>query len=154
MPYPVRLVSIDLHFLPFCPLSWLAGTTEEVADAMHACGLQTERNDKEVAAKYARLYFDRNNKASTEGLHVQLYVEKLQAQDPIKSQADDFIMAGRVAVMLRGFGDALHQHRSTAQAWLPFAEAFLREHGALPNEPEARIVANANLARRKSRIER
>mmetsp|Transcript_61198 Transcript_61198/g.167789 ORF Transcript_61198/g.167789 Transcript_61198/m.167789 type:complete len:165 (+) Transcript_61198:1877-2371(+) len=161
----------------------------------------------------ARLYYDRNNKASTEGLHVQLYLEKLQAEDPIVSQADDYLMCGRVAVMLRGFGDALHQPRSmwppllrpplppprpppllpsvpprliysrrsihitrptpfyqgkcqdthhphdhpnhlpgTAQAWLPFAEALLREAGELPPAAPAEVQRRAKLARRNSRL--
>lgn len=125
---------------------------ERIHKSMLEMGFQTKHNKREVATKLARLYFDRNNKASTDGLHVQLYVEKLQQQDPIVSQADDYLMAGRVAIMLRGFGDHLHQHRSTAQAWLPFAEALLREHGELPTISRRETNKRAQLARRNSRL--
>ena len=119
---------------------------------MGEMGFKTKYSNPEVAVKLARLYFDRNNKDSTEGLHVQLYVEKLQAIDPIVAQADDYLMAGRVAVMLRGFGDALHQHRSTAQAWLPFAERVLREAGELDPASPAAVAARAQMSRRDSRL--
>ena len=51
-----------------------------------------------------------------------------------------------------GFGDALHQPRSTAQAWLPFAEALLREAGELPPVGQAEVTRRAILARRDSRL--
>mmetsp|Transcript_61199 Transcript_61199/g.167794 ORF Transcript_61199/g.167794 Transcript_61199/m.167794 type:complete len:569 (+) Transcript_61199:296-2002(+) len=128
------------------------GDDEKIAASMYEAGFRTKHQKQDVICKMARLYYDRNNKASTEGLHVQLYLEKLQAEDPIVSQADDYLMCGRVAVMLRGFGDALHQPRSTAQAWLPFAEALLREAGELPPAAPAEVQRRAKLARRNSRL--
>jgi hypothetical protein len=42
---------------------------------------------------------------------------------------DDYIMAGRVAVLLRGLGYALKYKISPAKVWAPMAQALLKEYG-------------------------
>ena len=61
----------------------------------YAAGFRTKHQKQDVICKMARLYYDRNNKASTEGLHVQLYLEKLQAEDPIVCQVGGGGRGGR-----------------------------------------------------------
>jgi hypothetical protein len=98
--------------------------------------------DPFVGYETAKLYFDRDDKIATRGMHVQEFVEDLGARDPVTSINDDFVLAGRASMMLRGLGHALNQHRSTAGAWLPQAQRVLREAG----EPE---TAEATLAVQK-----
>jgi aarF domain-containing kinase len=104
----------------------------KVAAFMKATGFRVANDDPEAIYKYGRLYYDRDDKVSTGGLHVQEYMESLSEKSAIVHVNDEFIMAGRTALMLRGLGHALNQHRSTAQAWAPFARAVLVENGEDP----------------------
>ena len=96
---------------------------------MGEMGFKTKYSNPEVAVKLARLYFDRNNKASTEGLHVQLYVEKLQAMDPIVAQADSPIyLDSRTSVSGRSYtleAKFVKSGSGTGSSWLVPAGAIL-----------------------------
>jgi hypothetical protein len=71
--------------------------------------------------------YDLDSKTLTGGKHIQLFMEELQARDPIIQLPTDFIMVSRASLMLRGLAHALHQSRSTAKAWRPIAERVLRD---------------------------
>jgi hypothetical protein len=60
----------------------------------------------------------------------QVYMEYLQDQDPVRQLPRDFIMVGRVSIMIRGLAHALNQSRSVAKAWKPIAEKVLRHEGS------------------------
>jgi aarF domain-containing kinase len=106
---------------------------DDAATLVHfrALGFKSKYNNDEVALKLAKVYFDTNSIEQTEGKHIAKYLEDLQKLDPIVEQAQDFIMACRCGLLLRGFGDALNQRRSVAQEWLSFAETVLREAGEM-----------------------
>lgn len=55
-----------------------------------------------------------------------MFMEDLQARDPISNLPDCYIMVGRTSVILRGFAHALRQSRSIAKAWAPIAEKALQ----------------------------
>lgn len=57
-------------------------------------GFKTERGDPTVAYETARLFFDRDDKLSTRGMHVQEFIEHLSSVDPVKTVADDYVLAG------------------------------------------------------------
>jgi aarF domain-containing kinase len=84
------------------------------------------------------LYFDRDDKLVTKGMHVQAYVEALAARDPVKTVGDDYVLVARASLLLRGLGHALNQHRSAAAAWRPMADAVLRAAG---EDPDALLLA-------------
>jgi len=79
------------------------------------------------AQLYAKVGYDEDNKELTNGKHIQVFMEDLQARDPIIHLPTDFIMVSRSTLMLRGLAHALHQSRSVAKAWRPIAERVLRE---------------------------
>ena len=108
-----------------------------VARLIHDMGLTTRRNDPDTLFRLARVYFDRDDLIATEGLHVQAYIEKLQAADPLVSAPQSFVLVARASIMLRGLGHMLNQHRSGAQAWRPLAVRVLRENG----EDPAKVLA-------------
>lgn len=68
-----------------------------------------------------------DSKELTKGKHIQMFMEDLQARDPIKELPKSFLMVSRITLMLRGLAHALHQSRSVAKAWRPIAERVLRE---------------------------
>ncbi|GAB5033045.1 Hypothetical protein NocV09_01200010, partial [Nannochloropsis oceanica] len=53
----------------------------------------------------------------------------LQKEDPVEFMPQDFVMAGRVALLLRGLALALKYHVSAADAWAPLAQRLLDEYG-------------------------
>ena len=58
---------------------------------------------------------------------LQTYLEKLQEIDPIVKIADDYLMAGRAAMLLRGLGYALKYRINVAQIWSPYVHQLLTE---------------------------
>jgi aarF domain-containing kinase len=99
----------------------------EIVKLMKEAGFQSKTMKEDVIYKYARVSYDEDNDELTEGMHIQLYMEELQRQDPIEQLPDQYIMVGRISVMLRGFAHALRQSRSIAKAWKPIAEKVLKE---------------------------
>ena len=80
-----------------------------------------------------------------------LLVDELQAKDPVTKVGEDYVMVGRVCIMLRGLGYILKQPRSTSDAWLPLAKRILVENGLWDTADDARIAARADvIAARRS----
>jgi len=104
---------------------------EEVIRLMKEAGYKSQNMNKDVIYLYAKVSYDEDNDELTDGKHIQLFMEDIQAKDPIEALPKDFIMVGRISVMLRGLGHALHQPRSVAKAWRPIAESVLKKEGLL-----------------------
>lgn len=104
-----------------------------VVQRMREMDFRTTKNDPEIVFRLAQLYFDRDDRIVTEGMHVQEYVEYLSSNDAVDKINDDYVLIGRCALMLRGLGHALNQHRSTTHAWVPFARQILLEAGENPD---------------------
>ena len=60
---------------------------------------------------------------------MQQFMEHLSKVDEIESGADEFVMASRVSLLLRGLGLHLQYPMHTAKAWRSQAAALLRAHG-------------------------
>lgn len=94
---------------------------------MKEAGFKSERMDEEVMYLYAKVGYDMDTKELTNGKHIQMFMEDIQARDPIISLPKDFMMVSRASLFLRGLAHALHQSRSVAKSWRPIAERVLRE---------------------------
>ena len=99
----------------------------EVIRLMKEAGYKSQNMVEDIIYLYAKVSYDEDNDELTGGKHIQLFMEDIQAKDPIEALPKDFIMVGRIRVMLRGLGHALHQPRSVAKAWKPIAERVLQE---------------------------
>ena len=106
-------------------------------------GVRTARADPDVLYNLALLYFDRDDALVTGGRHVQAHLETLAARDPVVAVGDDYVLAVRTSLLLRGLGHALNQHRSAAAAWQPMADAVVRAAG---EDPDRLLPAAATLA--------
>ena len=100
---------------------------DEVVRLMKEAGFKSEKMDPEVIWLYSKVGYDEDNAQLTGGKHIQMFMEDIQARDPIIDLPKDFIMVGRCTLMLRGLCHALHQSRSIAKVWRPIAERVLRE---------------------------
>ena len=109
-----------------------ASQRAHVARCLQETGLRTKRGDPEVLFKLASLYLDRDDKLATGGRHVQQYIEELERADPVTQIGDDYVMVVRAALMIRGLGHQLNQHRSLAQEWRGVAEKVMRDAGEDP----------------------
>lgn len=105
----------------------------EVAEIAQQVGLSSKRNDPDVLFKFVQLAFDRDDLLATDGKNIQEYMEMLNTKDPLKAVPDDYVLATRCSLMLRGLGHMLNQHRSGAKMWLEQAEKVLRENGEDPS---------------------
>ncbi|KAH9121970.1 hypothetical protein LEN26_010427 [Aphanomyces euteiches] len=104
------------------------GTKEDVArSVVEDVGVMTKHMDPYVLEKMGRTMMDRDDWEITEGMNVQLFVEYLQKRDPIVAQQDDFVMAYRVSLLLRGLSNALRVQVSHAKMWRELAKRALAE---------------------------
>ncbi|RHY79612.1 hypothetical protein DYB30_011834 [Aphanomyces astaci] len=120
-----KITKHQRHQLARCFVALAEGTKEDVVACAVDLGLRTKHMDRDVLEKYMRVAFDRDDKQVTDGLNIQLFIEALEARDPIVSQADDFVMASRVSLLLRGLSYALRYPMSHAQMWAPLAKQIL-----------------------------
>lgn len=100
---------------------------DQIVKLMKEAGYQSRDMNPEVIYKYAKVSYDEDTDELTEGKHIQLFLEDIQARDPITSIPQQFIMVGRTSIMLRGIAHALRQSRSVAKAWKPLAEKVLKD---------------------------
>lgn len=103
----------------------------DIVRLMKEAGFKSKFMNEDNIYRYAKVYYDEDTPELTWGLHVQVFVEQLEAIDPIIEIPDEFIMIGRASLMLRGLAHALHQSRSCAKAWRPLAEKVLKEEGVI-----------------------
>ena len=81
----------------------------------------------QVIFSLATLYFDRDDPEVTGGLDARAYLQSLQEYDPIRTVPDDFVLAARVAALLRGLGSLLGLRVCVARHWRPVATRALRQ---------------------------
>ncbi|RHY98298.1 hypothetical protein DYB35_006748 [Aphanomyces astaci] len=99
------------------------GTNDDVVRSVTTdVGLVTKHMDPYVLEKMGRTMMDRDDWEITEGMNIQLFVEYLQKRDPILHQEDDYIMAYRVSLLLRGLSNALRYPVSHANMWKALAK--------------------------------
>ena len=119
--------------LLFCKLiiSLADENKDGVVKALKEAGYKSQRMDEDIMYTYARVAYDEDNETLTEGKHIQLFMEELHDRDPVETLPQQYIMASRVSILLRGLGHAVHQSRSVAKEWRPIAEKALQDAGEL-----------------------
>nr|CCA27146.1 glycoside hydrolase putative [Albugo laibachii Nc14] len=85
------------------------GSKEDIVHALTVgMGVRSAKMNPYFLEKQARLMFDRDDLSITEGRNVQNFVEYLDLIDQIVEVPDEYIMAFRTSLLLRGFSYALH----------------------------------------------
>eukprot|EP00285_Hemiselmis_virescens_P001141 CAMPEP_0173411638 /NCGR_PEP_ID=MMETSP1356-20130122/77523_1 /TAXON_ID=77927 ORGANISM="Hemiselmis virescens, Strain PCC157" /NCGR_SAMPLE_ID=MMETSP1356 /ASSEMBLY_ACC=CAM_ASM_000847 /LENGTH=180 /DNA_ID=CAMNT_0014373425 /DNA_START=13 /DNA_END=555 /DNA_ORIENTATION=+ len=104
------------------------GTPDRVSQiSMREMGVVTKHMNPEIHYKSAAFWYDRDD--VTNGMNVHKFLEWMHETDPIEVLPDEFVMAGRVSVLLRGMGAAFGLKVSVASAWVAYAEELLRSQG-------------------------
>jgi aarF domain-containing kinase len=126
----VKVLTKDERLL-FCQLIVALANEDKdsVVKLLKQAGYKTRYMDPNIMYRFATLAYDQDNAKLTEGKHIQVYMEHLHDNDPVEHLPQQYIMASRVSILLRGLGHNVHQSRSVAKVWKPIAEAELRKEG-------------------------
>jgi aarF domain-containing kinase len=100
---------------------------DEIVRLMKQLGYKSRDMDEDNIYLYAKVGYDQDNYELLGGKHIQVFMEELQAKDPIDTLPRDLLMVSRASIMLRGLAHSLHQSRSVAKAWRPIAEKVLQD---------------------------
>lgn len=103
----------------------------EIIRLMKKAGYKSANMDEDAIYRYSKVSYDEDTPKLTGGKHIQLFLEDLQAKDPIESLPDQYILVGRASVILRGLAHTLHQSRSVAKLWKPIAVEVLRKEALI-----------------------
>jgi len=96
------------------------------------------RNKMEMRGKYGKpeviyriacFWNDRQTKDILGNMNIVQFLDWAQLQDPVISINDEYVLMGRVAVLLRGMGNAFGLNLRTSLYWKPYAEHLLKLHG-------------------------
>eukprot|EP00049_Salpingoeca_infusionum_P003030 m.62438 g.62438 ORF g.62438 m.62438 type:complete len:567 (+) comp11912_c0_seq2:1558-3258(+) len=105
---------------------------DKVFQVHHEMGFRTEKGSKYVSYRLATIGFNRDDAQVTEGMNLQSYFEHLGKLDPVTESADQYVMASRVSLLLRGLGLHLSYPMHTAVMWKAAALQFLKEQNVDP----------------------
>ena len=100
---------------------------DEIVSLMKRLGYKSRDMNQDNIYLYAKVGYDQDNHELTGGKHIQVFMEDLQAKDPIYELPRELLMVSRASTMLRGLAHYLHQSRSVAKIWRPIAEQVLKE---------------------------
>jgi len=98
------------------------------------------RNKMEMIGKYGKpeviyrtacFWNDRQTKDILGNMNIPQFLDWAQAQDPVLSINDEYVLMGRVAVLLRGMGNAFGLQLRTSLYWKPYAEHLLKLQGEI-----------------------
>jgi aarF domain-containing kinase len=92
-------------------------------------GAITKKRDFDIAYLHNAFWNDRDTADITKGMNHHVFNEWLQEQDPIITLPDEFIMAGRLNILLRGMGKAFGLKIKMSKVWEQQARDFLQRHG-------------------------
>jgi aarF domain-containing kinase len=113
-----RLARLMISLLSPNPLDAVRVYSQEM-------GVKTKNMRSDILYKMAAFWYDRDSDDITGGMNVHSFTEWLHVQDPVTFLPDEYVMPGRVSVLLRGMGAAFGIKIQTAHAWAPHARACL-----------------------------
>lgn len=92
-------------------------------------GIRTRDNSEEVLYRHAVFYHDRDTPDVMQGLNMHLFLEKLEKDDPVRHISEEYVMAGRVNMLIRGVSKAFGLELRMAELWRDQAREFLLSRG-------------------------
>lgn len=102
---------------------------DRILDVMtNDIGIKTKHMNSKVIEKLATVLIDRDDSSVTDGMNPQVFMESLNKLDPIVCMPDDYVMAFRMSLLLRGLSYALHyENMSHAKEWETLARKAIQE---------------------------
>jgi len=92
-------------------------------------GARHKYNKPEMGWRLAAFWFNTNGPATTGGRNIQQFMDWVEAEDPVVVTPRETVLVGRVAVLLRGVGNAFGLEMRTAELWESTARQVLKDEG-------------------------
>ncbi|UPR02126.1 serine/threonine-protein kinase [Chloropicon primus] len=100
-----------------------------VLQATEGMGLVTKNMNHQIIYRTLAFFHDRDTDDVTGGKNIQQFMDWCNAEDPILDLDDDYVLVGRVSLLLRGLGNAFNLKLRVTQYWRSEAERLLRSAG-------------------------
>lgn len=101
-------------------------------------GTKTKYRNEEIGYLFSAFYNDRNSPDIVGKLNIKSFIDWLEAQDPMVQLPEQYLLAGRLSLLLRGVGNAFGLSIRMSKMWENEAYAFLKAHdNTLGNEASA-----------------
>lgn len=106
------------------------GEREEVVRLMtDEVNFRTTRMDEDIIYRTAVFFNCRDSEDVLQGMNVSEFMDWLEQSDPVKQINDEYVMAGRVSILLRGMANAFGMKLRVSDYWRGEAEKFLKSQG-------------------------
>jgi len=102
---------------------------ETVRIARQEWGVITKHMKPDIGYLNSAFWNDRDTDDVCSGMNMHLFLDWLQSQDPMVHLPDEYIMPGRLSILLRGMGKAFGVRMRMSELWASEAEAFLKSQG-------------------------
>ena len=99
-----------------------------VLQATEDMGLVTRHMNHDVIYKILAFFHDRDTADVTGDRNIQQFLDWADQQDPIESLDDDYVLVGRVSLLLRGLGNAFNLKLRVTPYWKGEAQRLLKLH--------------------------
>jgi aarF domain-containing kinase len=90
--------------------------------------IKTKYSKKDIAYIHSSFWYDRATPDIMQGKNIHYFMEWIEAADPIVSLPNDYLMAGRMSILLRGMGKAFGIDFAMSDLWKEEAEKYLEEY--------------------------
>lgn len=90
-------------------------------------GIRTKNDKEDVIYRFGCFWHDRDSEDIMQGLNVQLFMEALEREDAIVSINEEFVMAARCSILLRGMANAFGINVKVSDYWGPAGKRFLQK---------------------------
>jgi predicted unusual protein kinase regulating ubiquinone biosynthesis (AarF/ABC1/UbiB family) len=92
-------------------------------------GFQTKFNNPDLVYRHACFYCDRDTDDITMGKNMHLFLEWMEHEDPVVQLPEEYLMASRVTLMMRGMAKAFGLEIKISEIWKDDAEKYLLSQG-------------------------
>eukprot|EP01041_Mallomonas_annulata_P007576 gene7576-15535_t len=92
-------------------------------------GTITKHRNEEIAYLFSSFYNDRMSSDVCGEMNIATFIDWLESQDKMIRLPDEYLMASRVNILLRGMGNAFGLQLRMSQMWAPDAMEFLKNQG-------------------------
>ena len=89
----------------------------------------TKHRDADTAYKFCCFWNDRDTDDIMSGMNIANFLDHLEATDPMLQLPEDFLLASRVSILMRGMGNAFGIKLRMSQLWEEQARLFLKKQG-------------------------
>lgn len=92
-------------------------------------GFKTKYMNEDIIYKHAVFFNCRDTEDVLEGRNVSEFMDYIEKVDPVEKINDEFVMVGRVSVLMRGMAYAFGMQLRVSEYWKDCAQDFLKSQG-------------------------